>query len=304
MRNAHPPYSTSGTQFTYDVNMTSVYEFRDDLCAFYRTSLVGSHEYRCINSPSGSNFPGDFVETNEISDDSSDLMFWGRANTDYRREIGLHDSQGNPQYDFEWATPGRTSMIMLTDSVPVGTPFIEVTDSVGSNSEWTPRKSGSLNSYFRGRGSGHGVKLFFPSSVVLQGGGTVPDLRYEPFAERFMQYPTESDGSNGTMTPFGSAYGGINGNPIHEFPWFDYDGGPPPPGQWWARRPTHLNTGFGGGNGNVCPLPTGFKRPGDPPFSSWSNMFVVADGDYYEYGVRMGLTENITEESSVSFEFS
>ena len=302
MRNAHPPWTTFGTQFTYDVNMTSVYEFRDDLCGFYRTSIVGSHEYRCINSPSDTFiYSGDFVETNEISDDSSNTMFWGRANTDSRRELGVHDKQGNPQYDFEFNNPSNTSIGMLTDSVPEGTPFIEVLDSVGSTSEWTPRKSGMLNAYFRGRGSGHGIKLFFPSSVVLQSGSTVPDLRYEPFAERVIQYPTESTSSNGPMAPFAAAYGSINGGTPHEFPWISYTG-VPGPRYWLARRPTHLK-----GNapsGNICPSLTGFKRPGDPPFGSWSNLFSVADSDYYEYGVRMGLCGNITEDSSVSFGFS
>lgn len=313
MRNAYPPYSNDGTQFTYTVSMTSKYEFRDDLCGFRRTSLVGSHEYRCINSPSGSNYPGDFVETNEILDDSVGTMFWGRANSDQRREIDFHDSEGNPQYDFEFANSSNTSMTRIRESVPDGTPFIEVNDHVGSTSDWTPRESGALWAYFRGRGSGHGVKLFFMSSLALPGGFTVPDLRYEPFAERFIQYPTESDSSNGPMTPFAAGYGGINGGTPHEFPWLTYTG-VPSNRYWLDRKPSHLSTGpFGeggpsDGGTNICPKATGFKRPGFPPFNSgpddWSDLDWVADGEYYEYGVRMGFIQNITEDSRVSFEFS
>jgi len=305
MRNAHPPFSTNGTQFTYQVSMTSRYEFQGDLCNFYRTSLVASHEYRCINSPPGSNYPGDFSERKEVSNDSSNLMFWGRANGDARVVIDYHDSQGNPQYEFRFANNSNTEMERISESVPQGTPFIEVTDVVSS--VWTARKSGQLNAFFRGRGSNHGVKLFFPSSIVLPNGDTVPDLRDEPFAERFTQAPTEANGSSGSMTPFSARYGAINGGGEVLFPWFDYDTGISPPRFHLDRKPTHLDAGydvFGGGGGNICPLPTGFKRPGNPPFSEWEDLSLIADGEYYEYGVRMGLITNITEDSRVSFGFS
>ena len=306
MRFAHPPWNRPefNTQFTYQVDVTSTWKFQERECLFRRTKLEGFHEYVLEGSPGNSpnypNYSGDFVERRDILEETPqgvDLMFWGRASTSGRREIGFFDRYGNPQYDMDFAPSGPFNFVETRGSVPSGTPFLEV--SMPVSSEWTPRASG-FNGVFRGRGSNQNVKLFFPSSLALANGNTVPDLRDEPHKERFIQYPTEDNGSSGHMKPFACQYGAINGPGDPDFPWntsavlFTDD----------APDVFQLPFALIYAKGIVCPKIEGFKRPGSPPFNSWSDLITVGDGDYYEYGVRMGIIDNITEESRVEFGFS